>query len=162
MAAVAERAGVAERTVYRHFPNAKALLDGLSEEASAVMHEHGADRPSDVSLDDAPRWALELYRGFEAAGPAMKAAIVAGLSEGYRSPGQPARIDTVRQMLRAELPHLDDAELDEVVVMARFQLGGSAWYLLTQREGLSTEQAARLSARAVQAFVRSLRDDHRG
>lgn len=88
----------------------------------------------------------------------MKAAIVAGLSEGYRSPDQPGRIEAVRAALRAHLPHLNEAALEEAVVMTRFQLGAQAWYLLTEREGLTTEQAARLSAQAVLAYVRSLRE----
>lgn len=161
MAAIADRAGVAERTVYRHFPNGRALLDGLSAQASVVMRERGAELGEGVSLREAVDRVEVLYRGFEAAGAPMKAAIIAGLSEGYRSPGQPGRVDAIRRGLRAELPHLDDDEIAEIVTMLRFQLGGWAWYLLTQREGLTTEQAARLSGRAVRALVADLRREAR-
>ena len=160
MAAVAARAGVAERTVYRHFPSGQALLDGLSEQASAVMHERGAELDG-RSLDEAIAGAERLYRGFEAAGPPIKAAIIAGLDAGYRSPGQPGRVDHIREALHAEFPHLSEGELTEAVVLLRFQLGGWAWYLLTEREGLSTERAARLSARAAGAVLESLRADAR-
>jgi len=160
MAAVAARAGVAERTVYRHFPNGQALLDGLSEQASAVMRERGAELGG-RSLDEAIAGAERLYRGFEAAGPPIKAAIIAGLDAGYRSPGQPGRVDHIREALHAEFPHLSDDELTEAVVLLRFQLGGWAWYLLTEREGLSTEQAARISARAAGAVLADLRREAR-
>ncbi len=162
MAAVAERAGVAERTVYRHFSNGRALLDGLSAQASAVMRELGAEGLAGLSLDEAIDRAEDLYRGFEAAGAPIKAAIIASLFEGYRSPGQGQRVDHIRAALHAELPHLGDAALAEIVVLVRFQLGGWAWYLLTEREGLTTEQAARLSARAVRALVADLRRNSAG
>jgi AcrR family transcriptional regulator len=160
MAAVAARAGVAERTVYRHFPSGQSLLDGLSEQASAVMRERGAELAG-RSLDDAIGRAGELYRGFEAAGPPLKAAIIAGLDAGYRSPGQSGRVDHIREALREEFPGLAEDELAETVVLLRFQLGGWAWYLLTEREGLSTEQAARLSARAAGAVLADLRREAR-
>jgi AcrR family transcriptional regulator len=164
MAAVADRAGVAERTVYRHFPNARALLDGLSEEAGAVMREHGADQLVQAGLSDAVDRAAVLYQGFEAAGAPMKAAVIAGLSGDYRSPGQGSRVSHIHDAVRRELPNLSEAELHEAVVMIRFQLGAWAWYLLTEREGLTTGQAARLSARAVRAFVADLKghSDTRG
>lgn len=156
MASVAERAGVAERTVYRHFPNGRALLDGLSEQVTGALRGHGVPDIRGTTLDAALEHAEALYRGFEAAGAPMKAAVIAAISAGYRSPGQGGRVDQIRHALRAELPDLSESDLGEALTMVRFQLGATAWYLLTEREGLSTDQAARLSARAVRAFVDSL------
>lgn len=160
MAAVAERAEVSERTVYRHFPTSASLLDALSDRASAAMREHGTLELARQRLPEAFDGVADLYAGFEAAGAPLKAAIIAGLAEGYRNPRQAQRVEWIRHALADELPGLSEDELDETVVLLRFQIGAWAWYLLTEREGLTTQQAAQLSARAARALIEDLRRSH--
>lgn len=160
MGGVAERVGISERTVYRHFPNATSMLDALSERTASVMRHRGVADVSGTNLEDALGSAEDLYRGFEEAGPPMKAAVIASLTTGYRNPGQPGRVEHIRDAVSSELPRLSQQQLDEIVIMIRYQLGGWAWYLLTEREGLSVDRAAQLSARGVRALMQDLRADY--
>src|SRR6476620_5857531 len=62
IARLARRAGVSERTVYRHFPTRETLLDGLSE----WYNERVADFPDDVAADEIAPTIAQVFADFDA------------------------------------------------------------------------------------------------
>src|SRR3954449_2901973 len=61
VARLARRAGVSERTVYRHFPTREALLDGLSE----WYNERVADFPDRVAAEAIPQTIAQVFADFD-------------------------------------------------------------------------------------------------
>jgi AcrR family transcriptional regulator len=63
IARVAERAGVAARTVYHHFPDREALMDGLYHYVEARLGFADVARPK--SLDGLPAFTESTFRAIE-------------------------------------------------------------------------------------------------
>ena len=69
---MAERAGVTEMTVYRHFPARETLLKGLWEHLNARMGEN-IGMPADLAVLGARHEAL--YTGFDRTAPQILASL---------------------------------------------------------------------------------------
>jgi len=143
---VAERAGVAARSVYHHF----ADMEGLVAEVSARQGQeygHLMEAPDiDGPLDDRTS-ALVARRAelFEAVAPVRRAALL----EAHRSPTVRRNLGALSRRLRAQLETLFAPELrgrtrTQVLDALDLLTSWDAWDRLRSQQGLDADRARRV------------------
>lgn len=154
VAEIANRAGVAHRTVYNHFGDRQGLIDALSDWAEAAMEKRGGlVAPS--SLSDVTEAIGPNFEMFED---------MSGVAEAF------ARIDTAMSPDRAhvrrteafarsvgdQFPDLSKRERTAVAALFRQIASGKQWYFLTREHGLTTSEAAAVVTWAVRLQIDAL------
>ena len=153
--AVAERAGVERATVYRHFPDERALFHACSGHwRAANPSPDPAEWAALLDPDERLRVALtDLYAYYagteEMLGNLLRDAatvpIVAELMEGLR-----VRLDAMRQALLRGRPERGRARHDVRAALGH-ALAFATWSSLVREEGLTQSQAVRLMCAFVAA-----------
>jgi TetR/AcrR family transcriptional regulator, regulator of autoinduction and epiphytic fitness len=143
---VAERAGVALRTVYGHFSDMETLWAEAGARELARLQALADDVPPDLPLAErVERFAASRARVLERLLPVMRAARL-------REPTSPqlaanrtlfvqAGDDEVRRVFAAELADRDDAGARRLLVLVHVAAGGSTWEVLRHDRGLSPADA---------------------
>lgn len=154
---VADRAGVALRTVYRHFSDRQALLDGLAElvdeelEAMRVEDERGWQELETV--DDLLEVARTVFAHFDALAPLTSAVALLSAAGYRRSRSHDARTEAYRRILADHLGGLDDPDAQATFAVIRHLVSANTWYTLRREFGLTGEQAGQAATRAVSGLL---------
>lgn len=156
---VAEQAGVATRTVYRHFPNRQALLDGLTtllDERFATLRE--AEQipwlsDDDGSTDDLLRTLPAVMRWFDELEPLSTAMVLTARGGMLRSQPHDSRTEQFRALLEPDLERVDPSERDAVFAVIRHLLSSHTWFVLRNEFDVDGERAGRTIARAIAAIL---------
>jgi AcrR family transcriptional regulator len=164
--AVAEAAGVERATVYRHFPDERALFQACSSHwRAANPSPDPAEWTAVADPDERLRIALsELYAYYGATQEmlanllrdAATVPIVAELMEGLR-----ARLDAMRDALLRGRPERGRARHDVRAALGH-ALAFATWSSLVREEGLTVAQAVRLMCDLVAAAGAPLSGRGRG
>lgn len=156
---VAEQAGVATRTVYRHFPNRQALLDGLTE---AIDDEFADLRAADevpgladevASADDLLATVPAIMRRFDDLEPFSTAMVLTANRGLLRSRRHDQRTRLFRAIFDTELAALDPGEREAVFAVIRHLLSSQTWFALRKEFGVDGEAAGQAVARAIRAVL---------
>jgi AcrR family transcriptional regulator len=135
-AAVAARAGVSERTVYRHFMNRDALLDGVAVEV--------ASRLQSPPVPDTPEALLtypqQLFASFEARHQLTRSALASEVFARLRDGPAARRWQAVQRMLDNSLPALSANDRAMAAANIRYLLTATTWNYYRQQLGLTAEQ----------------------
>lgn len=151
-AAVAERAGVAARTVYRHFPARLDLTGALWERLRDSM---GTRWPStEEGIVPAIR---ALFDQFEAHATLTRASITAAASTDYPVHGSAEGGAAFRRSLAPLLEALPPAEGDRLVAACLAIYSAPFWQMLRDRGQLSAEEAREAGAASMQAVITAAR-----
>jgi AcrR family transcriptional regulator len=160
LSAIAERAQVSQRTVYRHFPDRQALLDALTD---WVDHEL-ADRfepilpaSADVSLDELLATGRALFVAMEDVGRPAEAMVLTAQAGRLLSEGHRQRTRAIERVVAEGLPAVDPSTRRQVFALVRLLFGSHAWYTLTRELGLTAEQAGEAVSRTARALVADVR-----
>jgi AcrR family transcriptional regulator len=149
VARLARRAGVSERTVYRHFPTRETLLDGLSE----WYNERVADFPDDVAADEIAPTIAQVFADFDAHESLARGVLA---SPGGREMRQHARVARLARLDAALAPVLKSAD-PEGAAAARaliFALcSAQTWQSMRDEGGLDGATAGRAVARAIELIL---------
>src|SRR3954471_6626744 len=149
VARLAQRAGVSERTIYRHFPTREALLDGLSE----WYNERVADFPDDVAADAIAPTIARVFADFDTHESLARAVLA---SPGGREMRQRARAARLARLDAALAPVLERAD-PERAAGARaliFALcSAHTWQSMRDEGRLDGAAAGRAVARAIQLIL---------
>ena len=149
---VAARAGVAARTVYRHFPARVDLTAALWEHLRDSM---GTRWPSaEGEIVPAVR---ALFDQFEAHAPLTRASIAAAASTGYPVHGSAEGRAAFRRSLAAVLAALPTAEGDRLVAACVAIYSAPFWQMLRERGQLSAAEAREAGADAMDAVLAAAR-----
>jgi AcrR family transcriptional regulator len=156
MPAVAERAGVGLRTLYRYFPSKEALLDAASQSmaAEAVTAVGGAP-----TVDNLGEYLRISWRGFAKHVAAVKAEHLAPAGRELRARRLPSNRRIARQALDASGIELPDTDQDRLVDLIVTITGSSTFLELVDRLGHDPEDAAALATWAVRALTDRARTD---
>lgn len=153
---IAERAGISERTVYRHFATRDALLD-------AVAHAYAerAELPAPPqSIDELAPFVDALYRRYEATKAVTTAALHPDLFERVRSTHGRARWKAVRSLVDTIAPDAPERAREHAAANVRFFLSATAWRYYREHFRLSLDGAIQSVTTAIGAIVDQLRDEH--
>ncbi len=152
--AVADRAGVAHRTIYNHFPTREALCDAFSDYVDELL---GAT----AGLTEEPAWSLAslptivdgLYRTLAQRDRHARAYVMLMIAtrrpvSAWRKRSQMAEKLIAREQ-SAQVP-LTPRQVTAVIRMFASTIG---WHLLTEQSGLSTDEAAAAGAWATRTLL---------
>jgi AcrR family transcriptional regulator len=154
MQRVAERAGIALRTVYRHFDSREQLLEGLSDLLDREVAAAGMHMPTNVEeLKAAPE---PMYRYFDVIKDPLAASVVAAMATGYRTRSQLQRWAYFEAMLAEAHPTLGAGELREATAIFLALASSRTWYTLTREIGLDAEEGGRAVGWGVRTLLADL------
>lgn len=152
--AVADRAGVSHRTVYRHFNTREELLAGLSEWLDKRLVDLGLPgEPRDTAemLDALPK----IFAVLDKEDRMSRAMVRVGLATDIETDGRSKRTKAFRKRIREIAPDLDEAEFEDAFAVIRSIASSQQWFILREQFGLSGDR----SGPAVEHAVRVLLDD---
>jgi len=152
--AVAERAGVAEMTVFRHFPKRERLLRALWEHLDQSFESaHGMPDSEYALLEQ----QLALFRAFDK----IPSQIMASIGT---PAGRSARADSNAKVRRAFIsivgevaPALMPAEKIRVAAILQLLHSAYAWASLREQWGLSADAAGNASLCAIETLLGDLK-----
>jgi AcrR family transcriptional regulator len=143
--AVAQQAGMSERTVFRYFPSRDALLDAVTAQLLAEM-ALPAPPESLEALLDAPR---ALYGAFEARAELTRALLHTDLVSRVRTLQGTLRRQAVAALLDAAAPASGERERRIATANICFHLSATSWHYCRSQFGLSLDDAIGCAETAV-------------
>lgn len=155
MRSVAVGAGIAERTVFRHFATREDLLDGLAADVSArfqlpSLPETAADLPNAVR---------GMYRAFEKHSNLTLAALRSELFDRIRLSVADARWRAIRALLDEHAPHRAERERMLAAANIRYLLAATSWHYYRFYFGFSLADSVAAVEWAIRQAVDELRAD---
>jgi AcrR family transcriptional regulator len=154
MRAVSRRAGLAERTMFRHFASRNELLDALAGEVVDRLALPSLPDSADA-LPEAPR---ALYRAYEAKTSLTKGALHSELFERIRESVARERWRAVKSLVDEFAPQQPERERTLVAANIRYMLSATTWYYyrfyfrFTLKDSVAAaEQSIRQSLAALRA-----------
>jgi AcrR family transcriptional regulator len=150
--AVAARAGVAARTVYRHFPARADLIRALWER---LRDETGTHWPS-TEAEILPATRTQ-FQTFEAHSALVRASIVAAASTNYPAHGSKEGRAAFRQSLADITSSLPREKSEQLVALCVAIYSAPFWQMLRDRGQLTNDQAADAASWAIGAVIDAAR-----
>jgi len=164
MAAVDERSGVSQRTIYNYFETKEVLVRPLFEWAEQWMGSRGGPL-SESDLDKIPDAVVTNFQLFEDMGNVATA--VARIrsdapddtttSERFGT-GHVKRTEVMRSSLAEIRPDLTEEDLDALTAIFRKVTGFDMWNSLSKEYGLSGAAAGRVDAWVFSAMLDAVRN----
>jgi AcrR family transcriptional regulator len=161
--AVAERAGVSQRTVYNYFENKDVMVSSLGEWVEDWIVERGG--PSVwTDLDTIPESLITVFSLFSEMGPLTRA-VTRIRSDVARDPDihlpRDSRSNIRTERLRAELarlrPDLDEDGVASATALFRMIVGMESWHWLAVGHGLPGAAAGRVAGWAFTELLDAFR-----
>jgi AcrR family transcriptional regulator len=153
---IAERAGVSQPTIYRHFPDRQALLEGLTARIESFVAEAG-EIDSVQTIDElvarAVRGiALTETRVVEATAEALLNADPRRLSSGSR-----ARSAELRRVVENSFPDYDEHDHNAITALLRNLYSVQTWLRMREEFGILGEESGPIVAWAMEVLVKEIR-----
>lgn len=152
--AVAERAGVTEMTVYRHFPTRDDLLRGLWRQLNASMGP-GIDMPT--SIDELLAQHASLFAGFDQIAPQIVASITTPQGREMRGALNDRRRRAFRGIVDEVAPDLSPAARTRAAAVLQLLHSAHAWMSLREQWGLDGREAGTATRWAIDILLQHLR-----
>lgn len=152
--AVAERAGVTEMTVYRHFPTREDLLQGLWRNLNARMGP-AISMPTDVK--DLLAQHDSLYEGFDRIAPQIIASLTTPQGREVRAALDEPRRRAFRAIVAEVNPDLNVARRTQAAAILQLLHSAHAWMSLREQWGLNGRESAAATRWAIDTLLKQLR-----
>src|SRR5688572_6639893 len=146
--AIADRSGIAARTVYRHFPTRGHLGGALW---ARIRDETGTRWPT-TEADIAPAVRAQ-FAQFEKHETFVRASIVASATTDYAAHGSAEGRAAFAQSLAAVTHDLSPAESQRLIAVCVAMYSAPFWQMLRDRGKLSSAEAREAAAAALEAVV---------
>ena len=146
--AIADRSGIAARTVYRHFPTRGHLAGALW----ARMRDETGTRWPTTEADIAPSVRAQ-FAQFEKHETFVRASIVAPAMAEYRAHGSAEGRAAFQQSLAAVTRDLSPADSRRLIAVCVAIYSAPFWQMLRDRGKLSAEEARQAAASAFEAVI---------
>lgn len=157
IAEVAARAGIAARTVYRHFPTKEALLDAFWQWWITERFGVADDKPGEA--DAFPEQLRRTYAAFDSTEPVMRAFIYSRAGRELRDRTRPRRIKMIDDTMREAVARVPTDDRGLVLAVFQMLLSVTTWDTLRQFRGLSGEQAGDAVAWVARVLLDEIKRD---
>ena len=156
---VADRAGVTHRTVYNHFPSREALTDAFAEyveEELAAAVDGGAPPDANLTMSKIASMPDEGYAAFGRLSLHVHASVMLMIASRAQAQVTRDRTDRFAQVLESELEQLSPETARLSAAALRMFASSTAWHLMTEHLGLSTDEARRTATWATKTLLRAI------
>jgi AcrR family transcriptional regulator len=149
IAAVAARAGVAERTVYRHFDTREGLIRAVWRRMQGRVASDGFPRDADALVSSPKR----LFPRFDQSPELIRASIHSAAGLDIRMHSNAERTDAILSAVRDALPQLDEKGLRRRAAIAQLINSAQGWDVLTRFWGMAGEEAGEAASEALAVLI---------
>ncbi len=156
---VATRAGIAERTLYRHYPSREAIVDGIEAHEVARM-EAELPMPDGVQsvLDPRSRLVADGFAVFDRNADLVQA-MRSLRAAGIRNEASYARTEELRALVSSS-GDTPEAAVDQVVGLIRLLSASDGWARLTEPDlGLDSARAGAAAQWAIRVLIEAARNE---
>lgn len=122
--AIAARADISERTIFRYFATREALSNAIASEVS----RHMALPPDPSTMAELLNYPDTLYRRFEATAALTKAALHTKLFSRMRNVQAQRRWESVRKVIYAHAPQRSESDRKRAAANIRYFLSATTWH----------------------------------
>jgi len=120
--AVAKRAGISERTVFRYFATRDEFLDAIAAEISSAMHV-----PHPRTLEDLLAMPRMLFTSLEARRDLIRASLHTDVSERIMQTNGKQRWIAIRKIVDAYAPHAPEKARKIAATNIRYSMSAATW-----------------------------------
>jgi AcrR family transcriptional regulator len=152
MRSIARRAGVAERTIFRHFASRDELLDALAVEVTLRLELP----PAPDSIEALAKAPQALYRAYEARARLTQAALHSELFDRIRQTVARERWDAIRRLLDGHAPRRSERERTYAATNLRHMLSASTWNYYRSYFQFSLKDSIGAAEQAIRDALRGL------
>lgn len=149
IAKVAEKAGVSAATIYRHFPNRKALLDGVEDWLATELGRP----PMPYGLDDLLQGAPTLFEYYAKNGELLKTAQATESIREVREHRRHERDRAIADLFRPLTRGLDERRANAVHALLRVLHSFDAFQIMSERFGVTDSEACEVIAWATRVLT---------
>lgn len=153
---IAERAGVSQPTVYRHFPDRSALVEGLADRVARKVVDSGVPPPT--TIEEWVAWAIPAF--VFADEHAVETTAEAVLNADPRRYSQPSRQRSreLQESVQRWLPELDARDQVRVAALFRVLASVQTWLRMREEFGLTGAESGEIVSWAITVLARAIRD----
>jgi AcrR family transcriptional regulator len=156
VARVARRAGVSERTVYRHFPTREALLDGLAAWVRGTV----LDLPDPLEADALPDAIAASFASFDEHEVMMRGFLATPGGRELRAHARRKRLRRINRALEDALRDCDPATARRTQAIAAHLCSTATWQALRDEADLSGAEAGEAVAYAIRTLIGEATRNH--
>lgn len=150
--AVAKRADISERTMFRYFATRDALLDAVAAEVSRRL----AAPPDPQTVAELLAYPRAIYRRFEESAALTVAALHSEIYHRIRTTDAQRRGAAVRALIDREAPQAAERERKLAAADIHYHVVASTWRYFRSNFGLSLEEASDCARGAIEGTLARL------
>ncbi len=146
---VAARAGMTERTLYRHFATREEMLKALWPHLQARVGASGFPATA-ADLVETPLW---LFPNFDTEDGAVRASLHSSAGRELRRASNSERQAAIRQAVREARPGLAEPALTRLCAVIHLVAGAYGWAVMKDAWDLNGKEAGRAASDAVRLLL---------
>lgn len=150
--AVAKRAGISERTVFRYFATRDDLLDAVAQEVARRLELP----PDPTNVKELLEYPMAIYQRFEATAAMTKAVLHSELYHRVRLSDAERRGVAIRKLLDSVAPKRSEHERKLASANIRYHIIASTWHYFRTYFGLSLEDCIECAELAIAQALEGL------
>lgn len=149
MAGVAARAGVTERTVFRHYPSRDALISAIWPRIQARVHSPGFPRTAAAMIDT----PLRLFPEFDKEERLIRASAFSAAGREVRRASNAERQEAARACVRDAFPAIREPELTRLAAVVQLIDSAYGWAVMKEYWGLDGREAGLAASQALAVLL---------
>jgi AcrR family transcriptional regulator len=154
--ALARRAGISVRTIYRYFPTKESLFDAVS----ARVNERVGFREYPKTREEVVALVRGLFSAFDREAGLIMAQIKTGLGRQVRAHAQRLRFEAIVRTVATAAPALSVARSRELAAAIACLMSADAWLRLRTVAGMSGEQSGAALAWAIDVIFEGIEHEN--
>jgi AcrR family transcriptional regulator len=154
-AAIAQQAGVKERTVYRHFPSKNALIVSLCAWFQKRVR-YGEFARTETELLAKP---LQIFPGYDENERLARALWSSPQGREFRLSNVEERKDGIKAAIASAIRGLPPRQAKWMAAVVHVLLSSATWQTMKDYWGLSGEESGKASAMAIELLLNAVREN---